>query len=295
MGDVKVSRLEELHRLGQGPEKMFENFDPDEWRAHQHLLSPREWDPATNAVGICLQSWVVESDGKTIIIDTGVGNDKPRAGHFDHMHTPYLDLLAESGITPEDVDVVLLTHLHMDHVGWNTRLVDDQWVPTFPNATYVLPTADLAFWDPANTGKYDRRGDAFMTNVFADSITPVLQNAKVARWDDGYVVDGNLRIEPAPGHTPGNAVIKLSSRGDQGVFTGDMMHSPIQFALPHLHSCFCEKPLDSMKSRVKTLGWASDEGALIFAGHFGDDKAAEIARDGDRFTIQAWRGFDHGD
>jgi glyoxylase-like metal-dependent hydrolase (beta-lactamase superfamily II) len=295
LGDVKISRLEELMRHGGVPATFFPEYDAEEWERHEHLLEPPEWLPDQKVLGMCMQSWVVESDGRTMIIDTGVGNDKERMGPLDHLHTPYLELLAAAGIRPEDVDVVLHTHLHMDHVGWNTRLVDGDWVPTFPNATYVLPVADLDFWDPENDDRYDRRGTTMMSGVYADSITPVLRNARVETWQDEYVIDGNLRIEAAPGHTPGNAVIKVSSRGDEGVFVGDMMHSSAQIALPHWNSCFCESPTESRTSRMKTLGWAADHGALIFAGHFGQDRAAEVARDASAFKVKAWKGFDEGD
>jgi glyoxylase-like metal-dependent hydrolase (beta-lactamase superfamily II) len=298
IGGVKITRLEELCVPAMPPEDWFVEYDREEWLANKHLCSSADLDAQTGALIACVQSWVVETEDHVIVIDTGVGNDKSRPAlgpPVDRLQSDYLKLLARAGITPGDVDFVVLTHMHHDHVGWNTELVDGSWVPTFPNAKYLMSTADLAFWDPANDGRYQRKGEAIMQNVWADSIAPILAAGLVEEWEAEHVIDGALRIEAAPGHTPGNAVIKLRSKGETGVFIGDMLHSPVQFGVPHWNSCLCEDPEAARSSRVKTLEWACDTGALIFAGHFGDDKAAEVMRSGSAFALKAWRGFSEGD
>lgn len=298
IGDVKISRLEEISVPGMPPDQWYLEYNEEEWNAYKDLCSSDDLDPQTNSLISCIQSWILETNDKVVIIDTGVGNEKSRPAlgpPVDHLHSSYLELLEKANLAPEQVDLVVSTHLHLDHVGWNTRLVDGEWVPTFPNAKYVMSVADLEFWNPENDGKYERKGEAIMENVWADSIAPILQAGLVETWDGEHVIDGLLHLEAAPGHTPGNAVIKLHSKGESGVFIGDMLHSPVQFGLPHWNSCLCEDPGAAQQSRMKMLDWASDEGALIFAGHFGDDKAAEVSRSGSTFSLKAWRGFSEGD
>jgi glyoxylase-like metal-dependent hydrolase (beta-lactamase superfamily II) len=298
VGDAKVSRVQELSVPGMTPEDWYLEYNDAEWEANKHLCSSSDLDPHTNALISCVQSWVVDLDGRLIVIDTGIGNDKSRPAlgpPVDHNHGDYLELLARANVRPEAVDLVVSTHLHLDHVGWNTRLVNGDWVPTFPNATYVMPQADLEFWNPENDGKVSRKGEAIMQNVYGDSIVPILEAGLVEAWEGEYVIDGKLRLEPAPGHTPGNAVVKLESNGERAVFIGDLLHSPAQIGLPHWNSCLCEDPSTSMQSRFETLGWAADNAALIFAGHFGEDKAAEVHRSGSAFALKGWRGFNEGD
>jgi glyoxylase-like metal-dependent hydrolase (beta-lactamase superfamily II) len=298
LGDVKISRLEEISVAAMPPDEWYVEYNEEEWLTNKHLCSSADLDPETGALISCIQSWLVETEDHVIIIDTGVGNDKSRPAlgpPVDHLHSSYLQLLARAKIVPENVDFVVVTHLHGDHVGWNTKLVDGHWVPTFPNATYLMPIPDLVFWDPVDDGRYQRKGEAIMQNVWADSIAPILAAGLAEKWEGQHVIDGALRLEAAPGHTPGNAVIKLRSKGETGVFIGDMLHSPVQFGVPHWNSCLCEDPVAARRSRVKTLEWACDTGALIFAGHFGDDKAAEVMRSRSAFALKAWRGFSEGD
>lgn len=145
---------------------------------------------------------VLRSEGRTILVDTGVGNHKerPYVPVWNHLDTAFLDNLAAAGVSPDDVDLVINTHLHIDHVGWNTRLDGSTWVPTFPNATYLMPQRDFDFWNPANGHKpAASRGSL---NVFEDSVAPVHQAGLTHLWDETYQIDKNLRLDLAPGHTP---------------------------------------------------------------------------------------------
>ena len=153
---------------------------------------------------------------------------------------------------PEDVDLVVNTHLHVDHVGWNTRLDGRTWVPTFPNATYLMPRRDFEFWNPANNNESVLgRGNQ---NVFEDSVAPVHQAGLTHLWDGPYRIDANLRLELAPGHTPGSSVLTLDSGGDRALFVGDLVHTALQIAEPDTNSCFCEDPAESRATRRKLLG-----------------------------------------
>jgi glyoxylase-like metal-dependent hydrolase (beta-lactamase superfamily II) len=202
LGDVTVIRVEEMHGpVGMTPEQFFPGSPEPPWRERRDLLVPDHLNAEDDIVQVAMQTWALRSDGQTILIDTGVGNDKsrPAVGGWDHLSTGYLENLAAAGIRPEDVDLVINSHLHVDHVGWNTRLVGGEWVPTFPNATYLMPKADFEYWNPArNSGIAGGTNE----NAFEDSVAPVHAAGQVRLWEDGHVVDGNLRLLAAPGHTP---------------------------------------------------------------------------------------------
>ncbi|GAA3356153.1 MBL fold metallo-hydrolase [Streptomyces antimycoticus] len=254
-------------------------------------MVPDFYDPDTDNVRSAIQTWVLRSEGKTILVDTGVGNHKhrPYAPVWSYLNTDFLGNLARAGVGPEDVDIVINTHLHVDHVGWNTRLDGRQWVPTFPNATYILPERDFEFWNPENEHKsLLGRGNQ---NVFEDSVAPVHQAGKALLWDGGLDIDANLRLEIAPGHTPGSSVLALDSRGDRALFVGDLLHSPVQIAAPDTNSCFCENPAESRATRRRLLGRAAEENTLVFPAHLGGHGAAEVRRDGDGFAIKEWAAF----
>ncbi len=206
LGDVSVTRVwEYFGPVEMTPDVFFPDTSRQVWRDNASWLQPHFHDAATDGVNSALQTWLVRSEGRTILVDTGVGNHKerPYAQVWSRRETDFLDNLARAGVAPEDVDLVVNTHLHIDHVGWNTRLRDREWVPTFPNATYVMPKADFDFWNPANNRPTVLgRGNQ---NVFEDSVAPVHRAGQTLLWEGSHRIDGNLLLEPAPGHTPGSA------------------------------------------------------------------------------------------
>ncbi|GDY47157.1 MBL fold metallo-hydrolase [Streptomyces antimycoticus] len=292
LGDVTITRVEEYYGpVDLTPRAFFPESPEEVWEDNASWLVPDFYDPDTDNVRSAIQTWVLRSEGKTILVDTGVGNHKhrPYAPVWSYLNTDFLGNLARAGVGPEDVDIVINTHLHVDHVGWNTRLDGRQWVPTFPNATYILPERDFEFWNPENEHKsLLGRGNQ---NVFEDSVAPVHQAGKALLWDGGLDIDANLRLEIAPGHTPGSSVLALDSRGDRALFVGDLLHSPVQIAAPDTNSCFCENPAESRATRRRLLGRAAEENTLVFPAHLGGHGAAEVRRDGDGFAIKEWAAF----
>jgi glyoxylase-like metal-dependent hydrolase (beta-lactamase superfamily II) len=258
------------------------------WEKNRDWLAPHFWDPGTDALVSSLRSWVVRSEGTTIVVDTGVGNDRDRPSipAFDHLQTGYLDNLAAAGVRPEDVNFVVTTHLHSDHVGWNTQLVDGDWVPTFPNARYLISSADFDYWDPANANP--TRSGPHMVGVFEDSVMPVHQAGQILLWEDGYNIDANLRLEPAPGHTPGSAVLWLRSGADRAVFVGDLLHSPLQIVEPDLCPCLDEDEPASRASRHRVLDAVVTDNALLLPAHFPGAGAVEVRRDGAGYSFTEW-------
>ncbi|QIS20083.1 MBL fold metallo-hydrolase [Nocardia terpenica] len=293
LGDVTITRvMEYVGSVEMSPDTFFPESTETAWREHEPWLAPDFLDPATQVCRSAVQTWLLRSEGKTILVDTGAGNHKerPYSPLWGHLNTDFLDNLARAGIAPEDVDVVVNTHLHVDHVGWNTRLQDRTWVPTFPNATYLVPRPDFDFWNPAN-GHESVLGRGNQ-NVFEDSVAPVHEAGATVLWDNSYRIDANLTLDLAPGHTPGSSVLTLESGGERALFVGDLLHTPLQFVEPDINSCFCEDPVQARATRRRLLGWAAEQHALVLPAHLGGHGAAEVARAGDRFVIKAWAPFD---
>ncbi|QIB45121.1 MBL fold metallo-hydrolase [Streptomyces aureoverticillatus] len=302
LGDVDVIRVEELRgRFGAG-KVLVPDCPPDVWRDNAGWLAPDFWDPEDDQVVGVVQTWVLRSEGRTVLVDTGVGNGRERPGSpvFHRLETDFLDRLDAVGVRPEDVDVVVNTHLHGDHVGWNTRAEGGgaeggDWVPTFPNATYLMPAADYAHFSPEGAAalpaprddaERGRREDH--RNVFADSVEPVRRAGQAVLWEGGYRIDGNLTLEPAPGHTPGSSVLRLASGTDRAVFVGDLLHTPVQILDPACSSCLCEDPKAAAVSRRRVLERAADERELFVPAHFGGAGVAEVRRAGGGFAVGRW-------
>jgi glyoxylase-like metal-dependent hydrolase (beta-lactamase superfamily II) len=290
LGDVTVTRIEEMHGPILPAGAFFPGMPPEAWQEQRDLLVPDHLGADDDMVHAAMQTWLLRSEGRTILIDTGIGNDKsrPAVEAWDHLTIDYLGRLAAAGVRPEDVDVVVNTHLHTDHIGWNTRLVDGAWMPTFPNATYVMPGVEFRYWDPATNPNV---AGGVNENAYEDSVTPVHEAGQVKLWEDTYVIDGNLSLEAAPGHTPGASVIKLHSGGDRALFAGDILHTPLQLSHPEHDSCFCEDPAQAQATRGRLLGWAADTGALVLPAHLSGHSAFEVKRSGGVFDIQQWGPF----
>ncbi|MER7344544.1 MBL fold metallo-hydrolase [Streptomyces aurantiacus] len=290
MGDVSVTRvIEYCGPVGLTPATFFPGIPADAWRGEEAAwLRPDFLDGGTGVVRSAVQTWLLRSEGRNILIDTGVGNHKerPYSPVWAHRDTGYLDRLAAAGVTPQDVDVVVNTHLHVDHVGWNTRLEGRSWVPTFPRAVHLMARDDFDFWNPANGHRSVLgRGNQ---NVFEDSVAPVREAGQTLLWEGSHRIDANLRLDLAPGHTPGSSVVTLESGGDRALFVGDLLHSPAQVLWPDCNSCFCEDPAGARTTRRRLLGWAADHHALVVPAHFGGHGALEVARTPGAFALKAW-------
>ena len=158
---------------------------------------------------------------------------------FNNLNTPFLENLTAVGFAPEAVDLVVCTHLHMDHVGWNTVLVDGHWVPTFPRARYVMTRADVEHWQQA---------DAWV-NAFATSVQPLLDHGVVDAVESTHRVSASVSLTPTPGHTPGHASVRIDSKGSHAVITGDMVHSPVQLVRPEWSSVADSDAEEATRSR----------------------------------------------
>ncbi|WP_030058857.1 MBL fold metallo-hydrolase [Streptomyces novaecaesareae] len=292
LGDVEIIRVLEYQGPFAPAAAIVPALGEPAWTGGDAALAPEHYDPASGAYIGALQTWVVRSGGRTVLVDTGVGagRERPSTPMFHRREGRLPELLAAAGVRPEEVDVVVNTHLHADHVGWNTKEENGSWVPTFPNAVYFLPAADRAFFDPAaghaarSTAGLDPRRWAEWDLVFGDSVAPVLAAGQAKEWSGSLRIDSALVLEETPGHTPGSSVLRVESGGERAVFVGDLMHSPVQLAHPSCNSCFCLDPAQAAASRLRVLERAAAEGELVIPAHFAGAGAARVRRQGAGFA-----------
>ena len=283
LGRATLSRVVETRV--QMRTSLFGETPADAWTDDAGLLEPLFWDRGADEWKVAMQTWVVAVDGLTVVIDTGVGNgrDRPQMPPLDHLDTDFLSALADAGVQPEDVDVVINTHLHTDHVGWNTRAGADGWVPTFPNARYLMPEADYRHFSPDGPGA--REG---MRIVFADSVLPVEPQMELFSGD--HQVSASLWLRPAGGHTPGSSVVWLDA-GVPAVFVGDLTHCPIQLARPDDPCAFDEDPTAAAGARHRVFAEAARRRAAVIPAHYPGAGGATLIENGGgtaAFTVDEW-------
>ena len=277
MGDARITRVTETHLTRLTPSFLYVDWDATLLDRHPSLRG--NLDAAGEHAIISIHTWVVEWAGQTILIDTGIGNhkDRPFSPMFHRLDTPFLHRLEAAGVRPDDVGHVLLTHLHADHVGWNTRLVEGGWLPTFKNARYVMPQDEVDYF--ATPASISRRV------VFDDSVAPVIAagQAVMVGAEGGDYLEG-FHFYPTPGHSAGHMSIALVSRGETAIFTGDVMHSPAQVYRPDWNSVFCAEQERARASRRWLLEFAATHAATVFTAHFPQTSAGRIQRTAEGFA-----------
>jgi glyoxylase-like metal-dependent hydrolase (beta-lactamase superfamily II) len=283
IGNFEVARIADFEGPAFDPTEFFPDFDPEIVRANAALLGPRLIDPATGKLVFSFHSFVVKTGRHTVLIDSCIGNDKERPARpqWHRMHTPYIADLAQIGVKPEDIDFVMCTHLHWDHVGWNTRLADGKWVPTFPNAKYVMARREFSHWQEFHASG----ADSPHATAFEDSILPVVKTGQSLLVDDDFALEDGLWFEGAPGHTPGNVVIHARSGGARGLFVGDVLHHPLQCLKPEWSTRACTDMALSRTTRTKLIETYADSDTMILPAHFPDPTAGHIKRHGPAYRF----------
>jgi glyoxylase-like metal-dependent hydrolase (beta-lactamase superfamily II) len=284
LGDVTIDRVVEIGRSAYPTTSMLPDATPEAIARHHAWLKPHFFDESTGDLGSRIQTWVVRTPRHLVLIDTGVGNGKarPESPLWHRREGTFLDDLAALGVTPEAVDLVLCTHLHVDHVGWNTRLVDGRWTPTFPNATYVFVGAEWEFWRWESKAGRDEWG------CIDDSVLPIVEAGRARLVDDRHRVDDWLAFEPSPGHTPGHACVRVTTSAGDAVFAGDLMHRTVQVAEPQWSSRFCADPARARATRREFVERHADSGTLVLPAHFPKPGYVVRADGGSRFEPAAW-------
>jgi glyoxylase-like metal-dependent hydrolase (beta-lactamase superfamily II) len=221
-----------------------------------------------------------KTGGRRIVVDTCLGNDKEnrRIPTWNKLQTSFLADLAAAGYARETIDTVICTHLHVDHVGWNTMLADGHWVPTFPNARYLMGRVEYTHW----TSEHERED---MSAVLADSVTPVWDAGLVDLVETDHQICEEIGLVPTLGHTPGHVSVRIASQGEEALITGDFMHHPCQIAHPEWSSTADSDPAEAQRTRERMLTRLSNAPILVIGTHFAGRTAGHIARDGDAFRF----------
>jgi glyoxylase-like metal-dependent hydrolase (beta-lactamase superfamily II) len=289
LGDARIHRIEEWSGLFMTAQTLFAGFDGADYARVRSKIPPAYLDLDTDSLLACLQSFVIEHNGKRILVDTGAGNDKDRPGIplFARLQTPFLKTMEAAGFPRESIDMVICTHLHVDHVGWNTMLAGERWVPTFPNAKYVFTDPDAQYWNPENrTRVAGKLGDAVNAGFFEDSVKPILDSGLATVVRGSVELMEGLRLDPAPGHTPGSQTILLESRGQRALFAGDIVHHPLQVYCPEWNSIFCEDAEQARATRRAVLARAAHEEAVLIPAHFAGNHMVRVAQTDAGFAPQ---------
>jgi glyoxylase-like metal-dependent hydrolase (beta-lactamase superfamily II) len=273
VGKVKITQVVELTTASLGPYLLPQ--------ATPEALAELPWitpfvDPEGRIV-LSMHSLIVESDDQLLMVDTCIGNDKERTyPRWNQMQTDFLDKLEVAGFRPEQFDTVLCTHMHVDHVGWNTRLVDGAWLPTFPNARYLYSEDEWAHWrtEPQEYGP-----------VIEDSVQPIFDAGLADLVRPDHRVTDEVWLEPTPGHTPGHVSIHIASEGEEAVITGDMIHHPCQIAHADWSSSADWNQTLAAETRTAFLQRYSDRPVLVIGTHFAAPTAGHIVRDGETYRL----------
>lgn len=278
IGDVTVTRVVELEvPVHHNPEAPLLADATPEALAEISWLAPY-FVTDDGALKLSIHALVVKAPGVNLIVDTCVGNDKPRALlGGTALQTEFLRSLEDAGSPPDSVDTVVCTHLHVDHVGWNTMLVDGEWVPTFPNARYLIGRREFDHW----TGE----GDEDQQAILGDSVQPVFDAGLATLVEMNQRISDEISLVPTPGHTPGHVSVRIESKGERALITGDLLHHPCQFARPHWSASFDSDPAAGAHMRRAVMEEVADAPVLVIGTHFAAPTAGRVTRDGDAFRL----------
>lgn len=278
VGKVKVTRIVEMelpvdpHPKGPFPQATAEALRAIPWLYPNYVNEQ-------NQMLLSIHALLVDAPGLKLMVDTCVGNDKRR--EFlggNSLSTPFLDHLKAAGWAREAVDAVVCTHLHVDHVGWNTTLEDGDWVPTFPNARYLIGKTEYAHWSQVKEGDQPR--------IMADSVQPILDAGLAELVEMDHVISPEVRLIASPGHTPGHVCVAIESEGQKAVITGDMTHHPFQMAHPDWSPAFDSDPKAAADMRAALFGRWADEPVLVIGTHYAAPTAGRVVRDGAAFRFE---------
>lgn len=264
IGSAAVDGVLEWAGSYRDPLEIYPDATREAVERHRAWLEPDSLDPESGALVMAFQSYLLRTDRLTVLIDTCVGNDKnrPLRPNWHRRNWPWMDNLRACGVTPEEIDVVLCTHLHTDHVGWNTRLQDGRWTPTFPNARYLFHEKEYAYW------QQEYRRQEWLRDAFEDSVLPVVEAGRAVMVAGDHEIDHGLFLEPTPGHTPGAVCLHLKDGGEHAVFCGDLMHHPLQVPEAQWSSIFCTDPELSRQTRMAFVDRFTETDSMVLPAHF---------------------------
>jgi glyoxylase-like metal-dependent hydrolase (beta-lactamase superfamily II) len=284
VGDIAVDVLVDIDRFELPIAQLLPEADPGQAESARFLLEPDHVDLERGMLILAIQTFVLRCAGRTILVDTCVGEGKERPLIPDwslRRDSSFLERLGRTGVRPESVDLVFCTHMHVDHVGWNTRLSGGRWTPTFPNARYLIGRRELGYWQDQR--RRPDGDDALHLGAFEDSVLPILAAGQADLVDDGYELGPGLSLVPLPGHTPGQMGLRLDGRA-RALFCGDAIHSPLQVLDPRLSTAGCVDREQARRVRRALLEEAAEEGRAVVPAHFRGTRYMHIQRTATGFT-----------
>jgi glyoxylase-like metal-dependent hydrolase (beta-lactamase superfamily II) len=282
IGDVQVHQVVELDTgVGTIIQSIIRNATRENIKQITWLY-PDFADEGGNLKAL-VQSFLIKSSGKNILIDACNGNDKTRTDMpaWGMLHTDFLEKLGPLGTSPSDIDFVACTHIHTDHVGWNTTLKNGKWIPTFPNAKYIFAKEEYEYWV-----KKPEKEIADDKAAFDDSVAPIVSAGMADFVGSDYRIDEHVRLMPSPGHTPGHVAVLLESQGNQGIISGDFLHHPCQIARPEWATDSDTLPDVGVSTRKRMFAQIAGSGTLLIGSHFADPVAGLLERSGDGFVFK---------
>jgi len=277
IGDITIHRLVEQQAGFHDAMAFLPTLTPELLAENRSWLEPTALDP-TGKLVLCFQSYIVRTPHHIVLIDSCIGNDKDRPTRPTwHLKTDnaYMRGLAALGLSVDDIDFVMCTHLHADHVGWNTRLENGRWVPTFPKARYLFADKEYAYW----ADRHARDPIACMV----DSVLPIVEAKRADMVRSDHALDDHIRLMPTPGHTPDHYAVCLGTGGRDAVLTGDLIHSPLQARYPEMSMLADYDPKQAAETRRSFLDRYCDSGTLCCTAHFPSPSITRIVRWGDGF------------
>ncbi len=282
LGDITIQQVVEQQAPIFPTFEFFPDLTEELLSEHRSWLEPNFIDPATNQVILCIQSYIVKTEHHTILIDSCVGNHKHlpvRAMWHQMKLDSYENNFRATGLTFEDIDFVMCTHLHTDHVGWNTRLDNGRWVPTFPNAKYVFSDRELQFWTERN------RTDPESCPWITESVLPIVDAKMVEAVHSNHCLNDHVQLIPSPGHTIDHYSVLVGQSGHDALVTGDMVHSPIQARYPEIGMLSDYDSTQAGRSRREIFGRFCDTSTLMCTAHFPSPSTGHVKEWEDGFWI----------
>jgi glyoxylase-like metal-dependent hydrolase (beta-lactamase superfamily II) len=277
IGDVTINSIIERDGPWRTPAAMFPAYDPAVGQRHLKELPASVYDPTSDRMIITYQTFVVRTPHHTILVDTCTGEDKGYAPPLDFPKRPWVDGLHALGLGFDDIDYVFCTHLHFDHSGWNTRLLNGRWVPTFPKAKYIFHKREYAFWEAADAKGEERPGAA--GGMWRMNCEPVVAAGQAVLVEDDFALDDTITLTPTPGHSFCHCCVNVRSRGKRAVVTGDLMHHALQVREPDWSTIFDVDPVQAARSRYSFFGSVAGTDTLLLPVHFPSPTAGRIEAD----------------
>jgi glyoxylase-like metal-dependent hydrolase (beta-lactamase superfamily II) len=275
IGQATITRVEETCGPTYPIIDIFPECSSTVLSEHGHWLAPSHFDVQTGLIKLSVHSWLLQIGRQKILVDTCCGNNKvkPERPFWHMLNVPFLERLAKAGAQPDEIDYVMCTHLHHDHVGWNTQLRDGRWVPTFPNARYAISKTDFEYYRKLDSD--DKTAPAEL-GTFRECVLPLVEAGRAELVSGDHRLNEHIELMPAPGHSAGHVVFKLETAGERAVFTGDVFHHLLQVYYPDWNFPKNSDPEQARASRRRVLEHCASSGALVLPAHVGAPFAGHI-------------------